>query len=322
MPVNTRSVMVIVVILLVLGAIYGITLYQRGAKIQEYVVELDSDDSAALLKAIDGLSSCGRSIVGRVDFYLDNVRPQVRSRAVMVIGACGSSADSAILLPLLEGDDDEFMFVRRDVAVALGKLGGDGVVAALTKKLGDDSENVLVRAAAASSLGTLGATESIAALADALANRPAIAQPSVEEDAEEAEAPEDITLPLRIATAEALGRLATDAGVKALGEAVLENTEPSERVRAVAAYALGDAAINNENEQEMNVLLESLLAATGDSIGDVRIAAIQSLGKATLIPDTFQAELDKALTAAAADEHYWVREAAKEARRNVGPLGT
>ncbi len=320
MLVNTRSIMIVAVILIILAAIYGITLYQRGVKLQQYVVELDSDDSAAVLKAIDGLSSSGRRIVGRVDFYLDNVRPEVRSRAVMVIGTCGSSADSAIIFPLLEGDDDKF--VRRDAAVALGKLGGDGVVAALTKKLGDGSEDVLVRAAAANSLAMLGAAESIAGLVAALANRPPVLEPVSEEDAEAEEAPEDATLPLRMAAAEALGRLGTDAGVKALGEAVLENTEPGERVRAVAAYALGDAALNNDNEEEMNTLLESLLTASGDSIGDVRIAAIQSLGKATLIPDTFQARLDKVLTAAVADEHYWVREAAKEARRNVGPLGT
>ncbi len=310
--------MVVVVILVILGAIYGVTLYQRGVKIQDYVVGLDSDDTAVVLKAMDGLSSCGRSIVGRVDFYLNNVSPQVRSRAVMVIGACGASADSAILLPLLERDEDAF--VRRDAAIAIGKLGGDGAIAALTKQLADDTEDVLVRAAAARSLGLLDATASVPALAEALGNRPAIPQPSPEPEAEEAEAPEDATLPLRLAAAEALGHLGTEAGIRALAEAAVESTEPSERVRAAVAYALGDAAINNHDEKEISELLDGLLAASGDSVGDVRIAAVQSLGKTALIPDALRAQLDQALNDAAADEHYWVREAAKQARRELGAL--
>ncbi len=322
MLVNARTVMIIIVLVIIVGAIYGITLYQRAAKTAEYLVDLDSGDTAAVLKAMDGLSSRGRSVVPRLSETLDNLNPQVRSRAVMLIGVCGDAADSALLPPLLKSDKDKF--VRRDAAIALGKLGGDGVVAALTESLRNQSEDVLVRAAAAASLGILGEAGSVAALVEALVARPPAAKPPGDEGGEaaaETEAPEDSSLFLRVAAARALGRLGTDDGIRALGDAVHENTEPSERVRATASYALGDVALNNENEDQMAVILDNLLAAFDDSAGDVRIAAIQSLGKASLIPEGAKHRVDSVLTRAEGDEHYWVREAAEEARTSLGPLG-
>ena len=315
-----RTATVIVVILVILGAVYGITVYQKAAKTDEYVAALDGDDTAAVIKAADALSSRGSSVVSRLATKLSSADAQVRSRAVIIIGTCGRPGDSALLLPLLEGDDDSF--VRRDVAVALGKLGGDGVVVALNKVMAVDEEEIIVRAAAAIALGDLGASEAVHKLAEILTARTSTDRPdAVAAEMLELEEPaEDTTIPLRVAAARTLGRLDTAEGIAALAEATLELGEPSERVRAAATYALGDLAIGNDNEEELNDIIAGLLAAASDSVGDVRIAGIQSLGKLSMIPEGPKSDVAGALDRADGDDHYWVREAAREARKRLGPL--
>ena len=89
---------------------------------------------------------------------------------------------------------------------------------------------------------------------------------------------------LREAAAQALGFLATDDAVAALCQATREDTEPSDRVRAMAAYALGDALTAGTDEAAMERAVSGLVAATRDSVGDVRLAAIQALGKGGFVP--------------------------------------
>jgi HEAT repeat protein len=320
--VNMRTVTVILVILILLGAVYGITLYQKAARTNEYVAALDGDDTAAVIKAADALSAAGHSVVRRLADKLSSPDPQIRSRAVIIIGSSGRADDSALLLPLLDGDDDRF--VRRDVAVALGKLGGDGVVVALNKAMTTDEEDIIVRAAAATALGDLGASENAHKLAEILTTPPASAtdRPGdvTTEMPETEEPPEDIAIPLRVAAAQALGRLDTAEGIEALAQATLELNEPSERVRTAATYALGDLAVGNHDTEQIAAIIRGLLGATEDTVGDVRIAGIQALGKLTTIPQDLKSEVSAALERADGDHHYWVREAARDAIDNLGPL--
>ena len=317
---NTRTATVILVIIVILGAVYGITLYQKAAKTGEYVAALDGDDTAAVIKAADALGSRGRSVVPRLAAKLSSPEPQIRSRAVIIIGTCGRPADSALLLPLLQSDDDAC--VRRDVAVALGKLGGDGTVAALNEAMATDEEEIIVRAAAAIALADLGASEAAHKLAQILTTQPDADRPDAvaPEMLELEEPPEDITIPLRVAAARALASLDTPEGIKALAQATLELGEPSDRVRAAATYALGDLAIGNDDEALLSDIIDGLLTAAGDSVGDVRIAGVQSLGKLSTIPETLKSEVAGALDRADGDDHYWVREAARDTRDRLGPL--
>lgn len=314
---NTRSTISIIVVILILGGIYAITSYQSGVRTQEHVLALDSDDTASVTRAMEALGSQGPGIVPRIEPLLTSDNPLVRSRAVVLIGMCGNSGDSAILLPLVKSDGDNF--VRRDVTVALGKLGGEGVVPALLTIVADEEEEMPVRAGAASALGALETVEAVPALLKALGTRPPAAEPSPDEDADEEEF-EDLTEPLRVAAAKALGRLQFAKGIEALRAAADEAIEPADVVRIAAVYALGDIAVGNDNDAELRQVVEGLVAAYADSVGDVRIAAVQSLGKVRFVPEALHAPVSRLLSDAEDDAHYWVREAAKESRRNIGPL--
>jgi HEAT repeat protein len=315
--VNTRSTISIIVVILILGGIYAITSYQIGVRTQEHVSALDSDDTASVTRAMDALGSQSPGIVPRIEPLLTNDDPLVRSRAVVLIGMCGTSGDSAVLLPLLKSDGDKF--VRRDVTVALGKLGGEGVVPALMTVVADEQEEMSVRAGAATALGALETLEAVPALLKALDTRPPAAEPSPDENADEEEV-EDLSRPLRVAAAEALGHLQFAKGLDALRAAADEATEPADVVRIAAVYALGDIAVGNDNDEELRQITEGLVAAYADSVGDVRIAAVQSLGKVRFFPEALHAPVSQLLSDAEDDAHYWVREAARQSRRNIEPL--
>jgi HEAT repeat protein len=124
-----------------------------------------------------------------------------------------------------------------------------------------------------------------------------------------------------LAAAVALGYLQSLEAVEGLAQAADESIEIASSVRVAAMYALGDLAARNEKESEQLTALEGMLLACGDSVGDVRIAAMQSLGKVSIVPESIQPRVAQALTSAEEDTHFWVREAAKAARSNLGPLG-
>ena len=105
-----------------------------------------------------------------------------------------------------------------------------------------------------------------------------------------------------------------------LREAANETEETAPAVRVAATYALGDLSTYSDDEKALSEAIEGLLAACGDSTGDVRIAAVQSLGRVQLIPKVLEAGVSRALTNAEQDAHFWVRQAAVEARRSLGPL--
>lgn len=320
---NTRSITAIAVLIVVLGGVYAVTTYQGAAKIREHVQALDGDDTAAATRAIEALSGQGERAVPMVEPLLTNSNPLVRSNAVMLIGMCGNAEDGSQLAPLLQADDDDY--VRRDIVLALGNLGAKQTAPALITVLGNENENMLVREGAATALGALEATDAVDPLLAALATRPPASAPQPS-DEETDEAPAqvedtDTTQALRLAAAIALGRLQVAEAVEGLCQATNEEVETAPSVRVAAAYALGDLTLGHEDEKGLSATIEGLLMACNDSIGDVRIAAVQSLGKMRGLPESMQTKIDQALTNAEEDTHYWVREAAKDARRNLGPLG-
>ncbi len=310
--------MVIVVILIVLGAIYGITVYQSGIKTQQYLADLSGDDTAAVVRAIDGLSGASAKVANQVAANLTNDDPQVRSRAIMVMGN-SKMRDTSQVASLLDGDED--IFVRRDAAVALGKLtrqsrkaDAEQSIGILVAALQNNEENIAVRAAAASALGVAGAKSAVSALSAATAE----GIPVTPEDPE-AEAPADATLQLRTAAANALGSIGTIEAIQALHRAAKIETEPTPGVRAAAAYSLGNAALVDGSEQVTEAAIDALVEVCSDEDGDVRIAAVHALGTLS-IPESKASSVQTVLNNAASDEHYWVRAAAAEAMKNIGPL--
>jgi HEAT repeat protein len=255
-----------------------------------------------------------------VETLLTNANPLVRSNAVMLIAMCGGPEHGQLLTPLLQNDKDEY--VRKDVTLALGRLGAKQAIPTLITVLSDEQEDLLVREGAATTLGTFEAAEATIPLLAVLAARPPVPAPAIsDEEADEAPAEvEDTTQTLRLAAAVALGYLQSSEAVEGLAQAVDEAVEIAPSVRVAAVYALGDLAARNEKESEQLTALEGMLLACGDSVGDVRIAAMQSLGKVSIVPEAIQSRVAQALASAEEDTHFWVREAAKEARSNLGLL--
>ena len=317
---NTRSITAIAVLIIVLGGVYAVTTYQGAAKIREHVQALDGDDTAAATRAIEALSGQGERVVSMVETLLTNANPLVRSNAVMLIAMCGGPEHGQLLTPLLQNDKDEY--VRKDVTLALGRLGAKQAIPTLITVLSDEQEDLLVREGAATTLGTFEAAEATIPLLAVLAARPPVPAPAIsDEEADEAPAEvEDTTQTLRLAAAVALGYLQSSEAVEGLAKAVDEAVEIAPSVRVAAVYALGDLAARNEKESEQLTALEGMLLACGDSVGDVRIAAMQSLGKVSIVPEAIQSRVAQALASAEEDTHFWVREAAKEARSNLGLL--
>ena len=313
---NTRSIMSIVIVIVVLAGVYAITAYQGGVRLQDHILALDGDDTAAASRAIETLAGQGRRVVHMVEPLLTNPNPLVRSNAVTLIGMCGTADASDVLLPLLNSDEDQY--VRRDVIVALGKLADGQTAPVLVAVLSDQQEEIFVRVAAATALGQLESADAEGPLLDALASRPPAPAPA--EDDEDQPVADDTTLSLRVAAASALARLQSTQVIVGLRAAANETEETAPAVRVAATYALGDLSTYSDDEKALSEAIEGLLAACGDSTGDVRIAAVQSLGRVQLIPKVLEAGVSRALTNAEQDAHFWVRQAAVEARRSLGPL--
>lgn len=316
---NSRTITAIVVVVLVLGAIYGITAYQKGAKVQEHLTALNSNDTAAVVKALEGLSSGGPRVVEAVATGLANEDAQIRSRSVVLIGLCGRPESATLLQKTLTSDTDKY--VRRDAAVALGSIGAVSAAADLTGVLNDEDEDALVRSAAARALGRLQHVGAVPPLTSILTQRPPLPPPVPE--AEDAEPIEDLTASLRAAAAEALGWLAKgdEAAVAQLGETL--QLDPDKNVRQAAATALGFAITDNPDGQQVGQAVSALLDKMDDEEGDVRTAIVMALARAGSLSDELLRErLQRAVSAAEQDQHYWVREAAAAARKTLPPFET
>ncbi len=316
---NSRTVTVIVVVIIVLGAIYGITAHQQGAKTEEHISALTSDDTAAVVKALEGLSSGGARVVDRVQSALASGDAQIRSRAVTVIGLCGTTQNAPPLQKILADDTDKF--VRRDAAVALGNLGAAEAAPDLASALNSEDEELIVRAAAARALARLGYAGAVPSLIKVIEDRPPL--PPAVPEGEEPEPIEDTNVTLRVAAAQALGWLAKGdaAAVTALGNSLRQDADKA--VRRAAATSLGSAMMDNPRADEVSAAVAALIDGMEDEEGDVRTAIVVALGHAGAVSDELlRGRLQRAITSADNDEHYWVREAAALARRMLPAFDT
>lgn len=312
---NQRTITILVVIVIVLGAIWAITAFQTSARTQQHLTAIESGDTEAAIRALDDLSTRGPGLVPKLRETLNDEHPLVRGRAVRLIGAVGTAAHAGLLIPVLE--EDEAVFVRRDAATALGKLGAQPALLPLTKVLKNEEEADIVRAAAARSLGLLGESGAVPFLTKILQNRPPV--PSAEDD-EEVEVPEDLTEDLRVAAAQALGHFRTEDAIEALVRTADHSVEPSLKVRAAATYSLGDIAMDAGKGLQKSAI-EGLLSACEDPIGDVRIAAIHAFAKTRMIPDDLGRAVKQTVTKAQRDRHFWVRAAATEVMTHLAKMG-
>ncbi|MFO7945785.1 MAG: HEAT repeat domain-containing protein [Armatimonadota bacterium] len=309
---NQRTITVLVVIVIVLGAIWAITAYQTSARTQQHLTAIQTGDTEAAVRALEDLGTRGPEIVAELRGMLNNDHALVRSRAVRLIGAVGKASHAQLLVPVLQMDDAAY--VRRDAATAMGRLGAEDALLPLTEALKNEREADIVRAAAARSLGLVGEKGAVPALSRIIETRPAIPDPADEEELE------DPTEDLRVAAAQALGNFPVDIAVEALAQAVDHSLEPSLKVRTAAAYSLGDLATDAEQKLQKPAV-EALLHAYKDPIGDVRIAAIHAFTKMRLIPEDLGRTIKQTVTKAQRDNHFWVRAAARDALNHLAKMG-
>ncbi|MEA3400669.1 MAG: HEAT repeat domain-containing protein [Armatimonadota bacterium] len=343
MTVNRRTVTLIIIVVIVVGGVYGITLWQRARETQQMLSDLMSRDHGVATKAMTGLRDRTGAVSDNLISYLDRGHDDVRWRAAMLLGAVNTRASREALIDALRDPSPD---VRLNAALSLGHLGATKTAARIAMLAADAGEPVAVRTAAVRALELLRAGEQMATVVEILEDRPPVPEPEeeTEEEAEtegtaeaeepaeeeEEEEPVDETAPLREEAARALARIAPVAPAAAgeegsaseaspilraadiLRDSVDPEVEPSDVVRQAACYALSDLAEATADDEVQARAVKALIFALDDEIGDVRIAAAHALR--LLRPPTELAErVGDAFDRAVNDSHYWVRHAARKA---------
>lgn len=224
------------------------------AVVQEIVAALAGSDSARKQAAEQRLTDLGRSAVFPLAKVLqDPQTPEAeRSAAAIALVRLGPAAVQGFL-PLTKDPSSE---VRLEAVRSLAALGNRVGLRALTDALEDADPQV--RRAAADALGDLKQTLSGVALAKSLQK--------------------DVSLDVRVAAAQSLGRIESRAAVEPL-IAALADKEP--RVRLACAKALAAMADLLASGQRGEVcrtkVVEALGAALSDADPAVRAAAVDGL---------------------------------------------
>ncbi|MFW5868179.1 MAG: HEAT repeat domain-containing protein, partial [Armatimonadota bacterium] len=335
----------LIVAVAVIGGVYAITVWQRSRETQRLMEELRSPDHAVAAQAMTLL----RERIASVDEELVEIAAQegapARWRAIELLAHADGDASRDALMNALQAPDP---VVRAAAASALAERGVRGAADRIALMATAEEESMPVRLAAVRALQSLRTTTHLAELTRLATDRPP--PPPVEEEADADEEPADAEEPaadeaadpaeepveeepaeewsddtedLRIEAVRAIAVLgAHGEGAGAAGErpaqravAVLAEAagprEHSARVRQAACYALTDLAQLELTDDVRTRVVEELLAAADDEIGDVRIAAIHGLSVLTP-PAELRDRVRQAMEDALSDDHYWVRVAAGE----------
>jgi HEAT repeat protein len=267
----------------------------------------------AAARALGGLGAQAEAATASLARAMSDPEPAVRGQAVTALCAIGKAAVPDLALVLWDKDPG----VRRAAAFALGRVGAEEAVPALVFALQDKDAGVRVEAA--SVLARMGpqAWAAIPALTRALND----SDPSVRGYA--ASGLNMIGNPGVLAVVKVLNQGDTN-GQKAAIKVLLQNYR-SLRLSAAALRKLAQAQPPASRQQAIEALglmrlndeltLRTLTAALHDPAVEVRLAAIQALAGLAEKP----AAVIPALSSCLEDESPPVREAAKEALRQVQP---
>ena len=290
---SRRTTLITIIIVLVAAGGYFLTYAQQRRRTTEWLEQMSGVDDKEAAKAMEQLVAQGRSVYQSVAKHAENMDAHVRRRGAVVLGQLGQPRAAEVLMPML---DDSEPSVRAAAAEALGQLGADDSAGKLAQLVASDTEEVAVRISAARALVSLAETTTVSQLAQAIAYRPV-----VDEDEK------DDSWLLRVEAARALGATATPAAIRALSDELTGDVESDARARTAMAYALGDAMTKTGSpEASIAPALGALIQAAGDEVGDVRIAAVNSLLRISW-PREDSDRVEQTLTQAQSDPHYWVR---------------
>ena len=290
---SQRTTLITIIIVLVAAGGYFLTYVQQLRRTTEWLEQMSRVDDKKAAKAMEQLVAQGSSIYPRVAEHAQNVDAHVRRRGAVVLGQLGQPRAAEVLVPML---DDSEPAVRAAAAEALGRLGANDSASKLAQLVASDSQELAVRISAARALVSLAEQTAVSQLAQAIGYRPV-----VDEDQQ------DDSWLLRVEAAGALGATATPEAIRALSDELTGDVEADGRVRTAMAYALGDAMTKTGSPEEGTApALDALIQAAGDDVGDVRIAAVNSLLRVAWAHEDSD-RVEQALTQAQSDPHYWVR---------------
>lgn len=311
---SKQAITTIAILVLIAGGIYWLSHRHRVRQTRELMLVLASQDQNEAMEAMQKLKAHGIGLYPQLINSINTGVPRVRWRSAVLLGELGDQRATHPLIQLL-GDPEPA--VRAAAAQTLGRLAAKTAISDLIPLLSNDND-LGVRIAAARALGLLEAEGAVEQLTTALKR-------------EEKEiwlgkyqaVPSENYWQLQVAAAQALGAIGTPEAVAGLAEAVDPSQEPDPRVRTAAAYALGDAGVKLQYEEaQLGIIIQALLQAVNDEVGDLRLApadskddgshirtaAAHSLGLLT-VPENQQETVTQALQQAQSDPHYWVRQA-------------
>ncbi len=295
---SRHTTLTIIIIVLLAAGGYFLTYTQQLRRTTEWLDQMSGVDDKEAAKAMEQLVAQGSNVYPSVAKHAENMDAHVRRRGAVVLGQLGQPRAAEVLMPML---DDSEPPVRAAAAEALGQLGADDSVSKLAQLVASASEELAVRISAARALVSLAEQTAVSQLAQAMAYRPVV--DVVDEDEDE----KDDSWLLRVEAAWALGATATPEAVRALSDGLTGDVESNGRVRTAMAYALGDAMTKTGSPEEGTApALDALIQAAGDDVGDVRIAAVNSLLRVSWAHEDSD-RVEQALTQTQSDPHYWVR---------------
>ena len=288
----------IIILALLVGAVWGVGVWQRGVRATNLLGQMHSPNDYEAYQAMSKLDSLGPSALVRAVPLLNAPQPEMRARAAILVGETADARYAPQVQALLRDQDAT---VRGAAATALGRLGAPEAAEPLATLLQDATQPLEVRTAAAHSLGLLASPPTAAALI-AVLQAPPDPQQAV----------------LREAAAASLGAVKSKEAVDALIALVKDDQDTV--VRTLAAEALGH--VPGDDKEQLIVAASTLGGVltdrdpTGQKLAppEVRIAAAQALGTMSLPPEIADG-VRQYLQEAGNDDEYWVREAAKKARR-------
>ncbi len=290
---SRRTTLVTIIIVLVAAGGYFLTSAQQLRRTTEWLEQMSAVDDNKAAKAMEQLVAQGRNVYPSVAKHAQNIDAHVRRRGAVVLGQLGQPRAAEVLMPML---DDSAPAVRAAAAAALGQLGTDDSASKLAQLVASDTEELAVRISAARALVSLAEPTAVSQLAQALAYRPVVGEDQ-----------QDNSWLLRAEAARALGATATPEAIRALSDELTGDVEADGRVRTAMAYALGDGMTKTGSPEEGTApALGALLQAAGDEVGDVRVAAVNSLLRISWSREDSD-RVEQALTQAQSDPHYWVR---------------
>lgn len=339
MNVNRRTWTLLIVTVAVIGGVYAITLWQRARETERLMSELQSPDHAVAAQAMTSLRERIASVNDELIGIGRQERTDARWRAIELLAHDTTDTSREVLTDALQAPDP---VVRAAAARALGERGVRGAADRIAMLAAADQEPMQVRLAAVRALQKLRTPTHLAEMSRIATDRPPPPPEEPEEGTEEAtaeaaeteeaaadeEAAEveewsDDTEQLRVEAVRAIAVLGAQSGsagglgddpAAAASVVLTEAASPvehSDTVRKAACYALTDLAQLELSEDIRTVVVRSLLEASDDEIGDVRIAAIHGL-KTVSPPVELRDEVARVMEDARDDEHYWVRVAAGE----------